>query len=101
MIDASRISDGRLVYIKRVKTGGDEERITSMLSKAQDRSDAVNHCVPLLDLILDEEDAAYSYLVLPFLRPVDNPSFETVNDVVDFVEQILQVCSFTLVNRSY
>lgn len=94
VIDATRISDGRLVYIKAVLTNSEELRILRMLSQQDIKDDPRNHCVPLLDVLLDDEDPGVSYIVMPFLRLVDNPPFETIGDAVDFVGQILEVSGF-------
>ena len=50
-----------------------------------------NHCVSVLDHFEDTDDPSMSYMVMPFLRPIDHPAFETVRDVVDFVDQMLEV----------
>ena len=55
--------------------------------------DPANHSVPILDTF-DSEDSvnkSISYLVMPFLRLTDNPQFEVVEEVLDFVDQILEV----------
>lgn len=92
LIDATRISDGTLVYIKRVATDSDEFKIALMFSSQDCRLDDKNHCVPIIDHFEDTADTKFSYMVMPFLRPVDSPPFETVEDVVNFVDQILEVC---------
>ncbi|OSX60548.1 hypothetical protein POSPLADRAFT_1047968 [Postia placenta MAD-698-R-SB12] len=38
----------------------------------------------------DDEDESISYMVMPFLRLIDSPPFETPQDVVEFVDQILE-----------
>ena len=96
LIDATRISDNRLVYIKQVDTGGEEARIATMLVSDGLINDPRNHSVPILDIFKDEEDDTISYMVMPFLRLIHNPDFETVDDVVRFVDQILEVCSISL-----
>lgn len=53
--------------------------------------DPRNHCVPILDVLQDPEDGTISYLVMPFLRDVESPPFEIVDDIVQFIDQILQV----------
>lgn len=87
LIDAMRMSDGKLVYIKRVKTGDKEPQIAVMLSSMRDTR---NHSVPVLDLFEDEDDPTISYMVMPFLHLVDEPPFESVENVVDFVQQMLE-----------
>ena len=91
LVDATRISDGKLVYIKEVKTGDLESRIASMLAAVDDPA---NHSVPILDAFIDPtDDSTYIMMVMPFLRASDNPPFETVGEVVDFVDQLLEVRS--------
>jgi hypothetical protein len=53
--------------------------------------DPANHSVPILDTFEDSVNKSISYLVMPFLRLIDDPSFEVVEDVLDFVDQILEV----------
>ncbi|KAI0000226.1 hypothetical protein BJV74DRAFT_766972 [Russula compacta] len=91
LVDATRISDGKLVYIKEVKTGDQESRIASMLSALDDPA---NHSVPILDTFLDHADDTISYIVMPFLRLSDSPPFETVWEVMDFVDQVLEGLAF-------
>ena len=55
--------------------------------------DPANHSVPILDTFQDLIDKSISYLVMPFLRLIDDPEFEVVEEVLDFVDQILEVCS--------
>jgi len=40
----------------------------------------------------DDEDEKVSYVVMPFLRLMDSPVFEAVGEIVDFADQILEVC---------
>lgn len=96
LIDATRISDGKLVYIKRVKTGDQESSIAVYLDQESLRQGPRNHSVPVLDLFEDSEDPTISYMVMPFLSIADVHPFETVGEVVDFCEQLLEVrtCSF-------
>ena len=53
--------------------------------------DPANHSVPILDTFEDLVDESISYLVMPFLRLIDNPPFEVVEELLDFVDQILEV----------
>jgi hypothetical protein len=62
-----------------------------MFSAEPLRSDPRNHCVPILDLIQDDEDPNVSYMVMPHLRPMENPPFESVEEVIDYADQILEV----------
>ena len=91
------MSDGRLVYIKRVPTGSDEEKIACMFSENDLHNDPRNHCVPILDLFKDDEDERISYMVMPFLRLANDPRLYHVNDVVEFIDQFLEVCSWRMI----
>ena len=51
-----------------------------------------NHSVRILDTFEDSVNKSISYLVMPFLRLIDYPPFEVVEEVLDFVDQILEVC---------
>ena len=90
-MDATRISDGKLVSLKRVKSSSQEIVIASLLSSEELRSDPRNHCVPILDAIVDTEDPALSFIVMPFLRHVDDPPLDTVGSVLECMEQLLEV----------
>jgi hypothetical protein len=67
-----------------------------MFSSEPLRSDPRNHCVPVLDLIQDDEDSDVSYMIMPLLRPMDDPPFEFVEEMVDYTDQILEVWTFQL-----
>jgi serine/threonine protein kinase len=87
LVDATRISDGKLVYIKEVRTRDLESSIALMLSAIDNPA---NHSVPILDTFEDPLDKSISYLVMPFLRLTDSPPFEVVEEVLDFADQILE-----------
>ena len=53
--------------------------------------DPNNHSVPVLDTFEDETNAGVSYIVMPLLRNFDSPPFESVEDVLEFSEQVLEV----------
>ena len=72
-------------------TGDSESRVAIMLSSEPLSRDPQNHCVPILDSFVDDEDESVSYIVMPFLRLVEEPPMETVGEFIDFVDQILEV----------
>ena len=55
------------------------------------RKDPRNHCVPILDVLDDPADPATSFLVMPFLRNIDDPEFDTVGSILQCVSQLLEV----------
>ncbi|KAI0057009.1 hypothetical protein BV25DRAFT_1920542 [Artomyces pyxidatus] len=89
-IDATCLSDGRLVYIKRVVTGDLESTIATTLSSDALRRDPANHSVPILDHFDDPDKEGTSYIVMPFLRLMDDSEFNYVGEILDFGEQILE-----------
>jgi len=91
LVDATRISDGKLVYIKQVETNVRESRIALMLSSYEDPT---NHSVPILDIFVDTQDDSISYIVMPFMRPVDDPPFYAIEEILNFTDQILEVTTF-------
>ena len=91
LMDATRISDGKLVLLKHLHTDSQELRIATHLSSPEIRKDPRNHCVPVLDSFLDRDDPDHSYIVMPFLRYVDHPPFESVETMLDCGEQLLEV----------
>ncbi|KAI0724168.1 kinase-like domain-containing protein [Fomitopsis betulina] len=94
VIDATRTSDGKLVTIKCVPTDRLEIRIAMFLGTPPLSDDPTNHCVPILDTFEDETNPNTSYIVMPLLRDYDNPAFESVEDVLDFGEQLLEGPAF-------
>ena len=54
--------------------------------------------MPLLEVFDDNVDGDICYLVTPLLRNMDDPSFETVNNVIDFVDQTIEVGFFAPVH---
>jgi hypothetical protein len=55
--------------------------------------DAENPSAPIFQTFVDSNDTNYSFVVMPFLRPIDDPPFVCAGEVCDFIDQILEVCS--------
>lgn len=95
------MTDGQLVCVKGINTtlGNTQEvQVALMFSRDSLRDDPRNHCVPILDVFQDAQNPAISYIVMPYLRPIEDPPFETVSDVLDFVSQMLEVgCMISLI----
>lgn len=53
--------------------------------------DARNHCVPVYEILSDPYDPQRALMVMPYLRPCNNPDFATLGDVIDFVDQTIEV----------
>ena len=87
-------TSGKDVFIKRVDMHAhpDEVKIAVRLGSPANQEDGRNHCVPILD-IFEDEDATYRYIVMPVLRPFNEPKFVWGVEVIDFVNQVLEVIS--------
>lgn len=91
LVDAIHEATGKRVYIKEVPTESEELRISQLLTQEEWVADQRNHCVPLTRVFKDHSDPSVSYMVMPFLRPVTTPPFETVKEIIKFTDQILEV----------
>ena len=93
-MDATRSGDGKPVMLKKVypEEGPHELMITQLFSSPELARDPRNHCVPLLDIIellhIDQK-----LMVMPFLRPFNNPHFQTFGEFVAFFTQVSEVSS--------
>jgi hypothetical protein len=90
-MDATRISDGRPVMLKRLVTeeGPYELQINRLFSTEPLCSNSRNHCVQLLDVI--ELPNEPPIMVHPLLRPFDSPPLQTFGEFVTFFAQICEV----------
>ncbi|KII93060.1 hypothetical protein PLICRDRAFT_101119 [Plicaturopsis crispa FD-325 SS-3] len=89
IIDATR-DDGLRVAIKRVERKSEEVEIAKFLSSPTLRCNPLNHCIPILDVFPDPVKPGRTYIVMPILRPFDDPTFAYVGEVADFVGQTLE-----------
>jgi len=51
----------------------------------------MNHCVPVVEFIPDPSVFGACYLVMPLLRPFNDPEFAVIGEVVEFIQQVLDV----------
>ena len=105
-MDATRRRDGKQVMLKKVyseegaDSGGPHElRITQLFSSREVAQDPRNHCVPLLDT-LEMPQNRQKLIVMPLLRPFNNPRFETFGEFVRFFTQICEVRSLIVAPTS-
>jgi hypothetical protein len=76
--------------IKTVPSGSELE-ISQSLTSSGPMSEPHNHCVPLLDTLELPDEPEQKLMVMPFLRPFDNPRFQTFGEFVSFFSQICDV----------
>lgn len=94
VMDATRISDGKLVLLKKIKQSVHpfEVEISKFFHDGPIASDPRNHCVPILDVLQDPDDENMVLLVMPFLREYDVPRFDTFGEVIECFRQLFEVC---------
>ena len=94
-MDATRISDGEIVMMKRiiVTEHSNEVGIAKFFSSEPISSDPKNHCVPLLDVLEVPDYEGVVLLVMPILRPFNSPKIWTYGEAVEFFRQVFEVCS--------
>ncbi|KAJ3017218.1 hypothetical protein NUW54_g639 [Trametes sanguinea] len=90
VLDAKRLEDNSVVSIKIVSKRNQELQVAQFLSSFKDVDQ--NHCVAVLDVLSDPLDSERALMVMPYLRPFDDPELVTVGEVIDFIGQMLQVC---------
>ncbi|KAF8263954.1 kinase-like domain-containing protein [Lactarius quietus] len=93
-MDATRISDGRPVVLKRllVEEGPYELQINRLFSSEPLASNPRNHCARLLDVIQLPGDQPI--LVHPMLRRHNDPRFRTFGEFVTFFVHICEGIKF-------
>ncbi|CAL1706324.1 unnamed protein product [Somion occarium] len=96
VIDATRISDGELVVLKRVSHAEHpyEKEISLFFSQEPIASHPHNHCVPIYDVLDLPEDDDYFILVMPLLREYDNPRIKSIGEAVEFFRQLFEGLQF-------
>ncbi|KAL6303573.1 hypothetical protein BKA93DRAFT_787874 [Sparassis latifolia] len=101
IMDATRLSDSRVVTLKSISKSIHpyETTIAQNFSSQPHSGDPRNHCVPVLEVLQDPQDADIDLIVMPMLRPYNNPRFKTVGEVIDFFGQIFDGLQFMHINR--
>ncbi|KAH7918651.1 hypothetical protein BV22DRAFT_1041582 [Leucogyrophana mollusca] len=96
LLDATRISDGAFVILKSLKKSRHpyEAEIGEFFMTEPLASDPANHCVPIYEVLSVPEDDDRIILVMPFLRPYNDPDFDTIGEVVDCVRQLFEGLQF-------
>ena len=94
-MDATRRRDGKHVMLKKIYSdeGPHELIITQLFSSRELALDPRNHCVPLLDVIEIPKNRQ-KLMVMPLLRPFNDPHLQTFGEFVAFFTQICEVRSF-------
>ena len=76
--------------VKRICTGRENDLEAAKFYDSEEmRRDPDNHCVPLLDVI--RPIPILTYLILSTMREFNDPDFETLGEILDFIKQMLVV----------
>ncbi|CAL1712395.1 unnamed protein product [Somion occarium] len=94
VIDATRRKDNLLVSIKVVKDASNEVKIARLVSSPQVVRNPANHCVSVLDILPDPVFPDKALMVMPYLRPFNDPPFNAIGEAVEFVKQTLEGLHF-------
>ncbi|KAI0265922.1 kinase-like domain-containing protein [Gloeopeniophorella convolvens] len=95
-MDAVRARDNTPVMLKKVlpEEGPHELAINQLFSSLGLAQNPRNHCAPLLDVIEVQGQGPRKLMVSPFLRPFNNPRFQTYGEFVAFFTQICEGLQF-------
>ncbi|KIM31694.1 hypothetical protein M408DRAFT_64047, partial [Serendipita vermifera MAFF 305830] len=87
VIDAVRIHDDLPVAIKATLGWTTEASIAFLFTDGGAVEESRNHCVPILDTFIEGDIV---YIVMPLLRPFNDPPFLAVAEVIDFIDQLVE-----------
>ncbi|KAG2110348.1 uncharacterized protein F5147DRAFT_690259 [Suillus discolor] len=96
LLDARRTQDGARVSLKRIDVSRHpyEIEIGRHFCNAPLSEDPANHCVPIYDVLEVPDGNNLAIIVMPLLRKVTDPCFDTVGEVVDCIHQLLEGLRF-------
>ena len=92
-MDATRISDGRVVVLKKVNKHNHpyEAEIGQLFSTEPLASDPRNRCVPIYDVLQSPLDESMVFLVMPYLMRYHELRFGTIGEAVECFRQLFEV----------
>lgn len=96
VLDAERLSNGEQLVLKLVMKSlhPHEAEIGQYFSMDSVASDKHNHCIPIYKVLQVPDDDDLVILVMPFLRPHDDPAFDTIGEAVEFFGQVFEGLRF-------
>ncbi len=92
-MDATRISDGRIVIIKKVEKSYTpwEEDVIRFLSTEPLASDPHNHSIHVYDVLQSPLDDNITFLVMPYLIRIHKHKYATVGEALECFRQLFEV----------
>jgi hypothetical protein len=70
-----------------------EAEIGTFLSSEPLAFELGNHCVPLFEILQVPDNEDILLLVMPYLRPYNDPRSETIGEAIEFFRQFFEVWS--------
>jgi len=67
-----------------------ELELLMRFSKFSMLSEPNNHSIPVVDPFQDPDDSNLSFIVTTYLRDPDSPDWDNLDDVMEYLEQVLQ-----------
>ncbi|KAJ8515361.1 hypothetical protein ONZ45_g7197 [Pleurotus djamor] len=97
VLDARR-SDGERLMLKCIEKSLHpyEAEIGQYFSSPELLQDTNNHCVPIYEVLHPPGDEEMLVLVMPLLRPHDDPRFDTTGEVIEMLHQVFEVGDFDI-----
>lgn len=92
-VGATRINDSLPTMLECLKRRSHELAVTQKYSYPSWRADLQNWWILVLDLRIFSDVSSYVFMVMPCLRNLDGPPFETVGQALDLALQTAQVHS--------
>ncbi|KAK0234344.1 hypothetical protein EDD85DRAFT_774095 [Armillaria nabsnona] len=96
IMDATRIKDKKLVTVKKVSRTKFpyEVDLALFLISPPLSDDPKNHCVPIYEVLQSPYESDVQIIVMPRLREIDSPDFDTVGEFSDAFRQIFDGLEF-------
>ncbi|KIY63922.1 hypothetical protein CYLTODRAFT_381577 [Cylindrobasidium torrendii FP15055 ss-10] len=99
VMDAKRTVDGSSVMLKKVRVSDHPMEVELTKYLASELKDEKNHSPDLIDVLTVPEDHNMRILVFPLLRRFDDPEFDAVIELIEFLRQIIEGVQFLHHNR--
>ncbi|KAF8996494.1 hypothetical protein BDQ17DRAFT_1514116 [Cyathus striatus] len=92
LLDVLRVSDGKLVALKKVDVSEnpDEVGIGCFFSSDLLAAQSKNQCIPLYDVIRIPDSPGHVLLVMPMMVRFYEPRFANIGEIVEFIRQLFE-----------
>ena len=90
-MDDLRLENNKYVFLKRIEKSSRGFETARLFLSEEKIGDTFNHCVPVLGCFEDERLLHCGIFVTPLLRTFNRPQFISIDEVVEFVRQTLEV----------